>query len=68
MDMNTPTKLVITKGKITMLDGSDATNYLKKWMRDHNLKDGEFVNVLSHETAKDWEQTVWESRNLMIAA
>jgi hypothetical protein len=66
--MNIPCKLRIQNGRVVMLDGSDSTDYLRKWQKDFKLKDGEFVNVLLHEIAVEWEMEVWERRDLMQAA
>jgi len=65
---NIPNNLQIEDGKVTMLDGSDPTKYLAKWMRDNKISNGAVVNVTLRIDLCQISNQLWEQRYLTQAA
>jgi RNA polymerase-interacting CarD/CdnL/TRCF family regulator len=49
--MRLPAKIIIKKGQLEMDDGSDLVKYLKRWQKQSETPDGEYVNILNHARA-----------------
>jgi hypothetical protein len=46
-----PTRLIAhDDGALTMMDGSNAQEYIQKWMEKHELEDGQTVHIITTET------------------
>lgn len=66
--MKLPNKLIITNGKITLEDGSDATNYLYKWQSENKISNGVAINAITRADLAQIYNELWEQRNLAQAA
>jgi hypothetical protein len=67
-NMKIPNRLIINDGKITLEDGSDATSYLRDWMKKHKIGKGAVVNVITRKELAEIYEELWEQRNLAQAA
>lgn len=59
-----PKRIVYSKGKLVMADGSSLTKYLKAQAKKKAFKDGDFINIITYENLKRIYLDLWLSRNM----